>query len=187
METLSATSSGVKEVRSVVAGAREWADGGGGSTVLFIDEVHRFSKTQQDSLLAAVEDRTVILLAATTENPYFSVISPLLSRCVLLTLRPLDDAAVRGLLRRALVDERGLGGALTLAAEAEAEWHAHVVAMYEPFLLRKAQSWITGYNSNVPGHERGTMRYNIYNGGGPKYVARLAATAEAGYEGVTLE
>ena len=68
-------------------------------TVLFIDEVHRFSKTQQDSLLAAVEDGTVTLLAATTENPYFSVISPLLSRCVLLTLQPLDDDAVRALVR----------------------------------------------------------------------------------------
>jgi putative ATPase len=87
--------------------------------VLFIDEVHRFSKTQQDSLLAAVEDRTVTLLAATTENPYFSVISPLLSRCVLLTLRALGDDDVRRLLRRALTDERGLGGAVTLAADAE--------------------------------------------------------------------
>ena len=81
--------------------------------------MHRFSKTQQDSLLAAVEDRTVTLLAATTENPYFSVISPLLSRCVLLTLQPLDDAAVRSLVRRAVSDERGLGGAVTLAADAE--------------------------------------------------------------------
>jgi putative ATPase len=87
--------------------------------VLFIDEVHRFSKTQQDSLLAAVEDRVVTLLAATTENPYFSVISPLLSRCVLLTLQPLDDDAVRGLVRRALADERGLRGEVTLASEAE--------------------------------------------------------------------
>ena len=82
---------------------------GGPPTVLFIDEVHRFSKTQQDSLLAAVEDRTVTLLAATTENPYFSVISPLLSRCVLLTLQPLDDDAVRALLRRAVTDPRGPG------------------------------------------------------------------------------
>ena len=92
---------------------------GGAATVLFIDEVHRFSKTQQDSLLAAVEDRTVTLLAATTENPYFSVISPLLSRCVLLTLQPLDDEAVRALLRRAVTDERGLAGAVTLATDAE--------------------------------------------------------------------
>ena len=92
---------------------------GGPPTVLFIDEVHRFSKTQQDSLLAAVEDRTVTLLAATTENPYFSVISPLLSRCVLLTLHALDEDAVRALVRRAVTDERGLGGAVTLTAEAE--------------------------------------------------------------------
>ncbi len=88
-------------------------------TVLFIDEVHRFSKTQQDSLLSAVEDRTVTLLAATTENPYFSVISPLLSRCVLLTLQPLDEEAVRGLVRRAVADERGLRGEVTLTIEAE--------------------------------------------------------------------
>jgi len=87
--------------------------------VLFIDEVHRFSKSQQDSLLAAVEDRTVTLLAATTENPYFSVISPLLSRCVLLTLRPLQDDDVRRLVRRALTDKRGLDGALTLRPDAE--------------------------------------------------------------------
>ncbi|GIJ33641.1 replication-associated recombination protein A [Micromonospora sediminimaris] len=117
---MSALTAGVKDVRAVIDTARRQRRSGGPPTVLFIDEVHRFSKTQQDSLLAAVEDRTVTLLAATTENPYFSVISPLLSRCVLLTLRPLDDAAVRGLLRRALVDQRGLGGALTLAAEAEA-------------------------------------------------------------------
>jgi putative ATPase len=87
--------------------------------VLFIDEVHRFSKTQQDSLLAAVEDRTVTLLAATTENPYFSIISPLLSRCVLLTLHPLDDDAVRALVHRALADPRGLAGAVQLAPDAE--------------------------------------------------------------------
>ncbi|WP_431729236.1 replication-associated recombination protein A [Verrucosispora sp. TAA-831] len=116
---MSALSAGVKDVRAVIDTARRQRRTGGPPTVLFIDEVHRFSKTQQDSLLAAVEDRTVTLLAATTENPYFSVISPLLSRCVLLTLQPLDDAAVRALLRRALTDERGLGGALDCAPEAE--------------------------------------------------------------------
>lgn len=116
---MSALSAGVKDVRAVIDAARRQRRAGGPPTVLFIDEVHRFSKTQQDSLLAAVEDRTVTLLAATTENPYFSVISPLLSRCVLLTLQPLDDAAVRGLLRRAVADERGLAGALTLDPEAE--------------------------------------------------------------------
>jgi putative ATPase len=116
---LSALSAGVKEVRAVIDTARRERRAGGRPTILFIDEVHRFSKTQQDSLLAAVEDRTVTLLAATTENPYFSVISPLLSRCVLLTLQPLDDEAVRGLVRRALTEERGLGGAVTLAPDAE--------------------------------------------------------------------
>ncbi|AVT34729.1 recombinase RarA [Plantactinospora sp. BC1] len=116
---MSALSAGVKDVRAVIDTARRERRAGGRPTVLFIDEVHRFSKTQQDSLLAAVEDRTVTLLAATTENPYFSVISPLLSRCVLLTLQPLDDDAVRGLLRRAVADERGLAGTLTLAPDAE--------------------------------------------------------------------
>ncbi|MGN9768027.1 replication-associated recombination protein A [Micromonospora sp. SD12] len=116
---MSALTAGVKDVRAVIDTARRQRRSGGPQTVLFIDEVHRFSKTQQDSLLAAVEDRTVTLLAATTENPYFSVISPLLSRCVLLTLQPLDDTAVRDLLRRAVADERGLGGALTLETEAE--------------------------------------------------------------------
>ncbi|MDG4824436.1 replication-associated recombination protein A [Asanoa sp. WMMD1127] len=116
---MSALNAGVKDVRAVIETARRQRRAGGPPTVLFIDEVHRFSKTQQDSLLAAVEDRTVTLLAATTENPYFSVISPLLSRCVLLTLQPLDEAAVRGLVRRAVTDERGLGGQVTLSSEAE--------------------------------------------------------------------
>ena len=91
---LSALNAGVKDVRAVIDAARTVRRRGGSPTVLFIDEVHRFSKTQQDSLLAAVEDRTVTLLAATTENPYFSVISPLLSRCVL------ADAEAAGLRRR---------------------------------------------------------------------------------------
>ncbi|MDP9796248.1 putative ATPase [Catenuloplanes nepalensis] len=115
---MSALSAGVKDVRAVIDTARRERRYGGPPTVLFIDEVHRFSKTQQDSLLAAVEDRTVTLLAATTENPYFSVISPLLSRCVLLTLHPLTEDDVRGLIRRALTDPRGLDGALTLAGDA---------------------------------------------------------------------
>src|SRR5438874_5712995 len=116
---MSALSAGVKEVRAVIDGARRERRADGRPTVLFIDEVHRFSKTQQDSLLAAVEDRTVTLLAATTENPYFSVISPLLSRCVLLTLQPLSDDDVRGLVRRALADPRGLDGQVVLHADAE--------------------------------------------------------------------
>src|SRR5499427_7895038 len=116
---LSALNAGVKDVRAAIDEARRVRRTGGEATVLFIDEVHRFSKTQQDSLLAAVEDGTVTLLGATTENPYFSVISPLLSRCVLLTLQPLADDAVRALVRRALVDPRGLAGEVTLATDAE--------------------------------------------------------------------
>ncbi|KAF4407559.1 MULTISPECIES: replication-associated recombination protein A [Streptomyces] len=116
---LSAITAGVKEVRAVIDGARRASGGYGKETVLFLDEIHRFSKAQQDSLLPAVENRWVTLIAATTENPYFSVISPLLSRSLLLTLEPLTDDDLRGLLRRAVADERGLGGAVLLPEDAE--------------------------------------------------------------------
>ena len=117
---LSAVSSGVSDVRRVVDDARRTLASGGDETILFVDEVHRFSKSQQDSLLPAVENRWVVLVAATTENPSFSVISPLLSRSLLLTLRPLDADAIEGLIRRALVDERGLGGRFSITDEAVA-------------------------------------------------------------------
>ena len=91
----------------------------GQQTVLFVDEVHRFSKTQQDALLGAVEDRLVLLVAATTENPSFSVVAPLLSRSLVLALQPLSDDDLRTLLRRAVAEPRGLGGAVTLVPEAE--------------------------------------------------------------------
>ncbi|MFR9731907.1 replication-associated recombination protein A [Saccharopolyspora sp. MS10] len=107
---LSALSSGVKEVRAVIAEARRRLGRSGEATVLFIDEVHRFSKTQQDALLGAVEDRTVLLVAATTENPHFSVVAPLLSRSLVLQLRSLGEDDVRELVRRAAAEERGLGG-----------------------------------------------------------------------------
>ncbi|WP_446692665.1 replication-associated recombination protein A [Saccharothrix mutabilis] len=116
---LSALSAGVKEVRAVIDEARRRLVRSGESTVLFIDEVHRFSKTQQDALLGAVEDRIVLLVAATTENPFFSVVSPLLSRSLVLQLRPLGDDDVRALVRRATEDERGLNGAITIAPDAE--------------------------------------------------------------------
>ncbi|KAB8162597.1 AAA family ATPase [Streptomyces sp. 3MP-14] len=117
---LSAITAGVKEVRAVIDGARRSSGGFGKETVLFLDEIHRFSKAQQDSLLPAVENRWVTLIAATTENPYFSVISPLMSRSLLLTLEPLTEDDLRGLLRRAVADERGLGGAVALPEETEA-------------------------------------------------------------------
>jgi putative ATPase len=117
---ISAVTAGVKEVRAVLDQARRDLRTGQ-ETVLFVDEVHRFSKTQQDVLLPAVENRLVTLIAATTENPSFSVISPLLSRSLLLTLRPLTDADISLLLDRALTEERGLpapAGSFDLTEEA---------------------------------------------------------------------
>lgn len=116
-EALSALSAGVKEVRAVIDTARR-AAAHGEQTVLFIDEVHRFSKTQQDALLSAVENRVVLLVAATTENPSFSVVAPLLSRSLILQLHPLGADAVRELVRRAIDDERGLGSKVTVADDA---------------------------------------------------------------------
>ncbi|MBA3905306.1 MAG: replication-associated recombination protein A [Pseudonocardiales bacterium] len=116
---LSALSSGVKELRQVIDEARRRRDMRGRQTVLFIDEVHRFSKTQQDALLGAVEDRIVLLVAATTENPSFSVVSPLLSRSLVLRLEPLTEDDLHALLRRAVADARGLAGAVTVKPDAE--------------------------------------------------------------------
>ncbi|OFT85801.1 replication-associated recombination protein A [Corynebacterium sp. HMSC29G08] len=114
---LSALTSGVKEVRTVIDTARRDLTRGE-KTVLFIDEVHRFSKTQQDALLAAVENRTVLLVAATTENPSFSVVAPLLSRSLLLKLEPLSDEDIREVLTRAVADERGLAKSISLDSAA---------------------------------------------------------------------
>jgi len=116
-EALSALTAGVKEVRAVVDTART-ALIRGEQTVLFIDEVHRFSKTQQDALLAAVENRVVLLVAATTENPSFSVVAPLLSRSLILQLHPLTPDDIRAVVRRAIDDPRGLGGAVAVADDA---------------------------------------------------------------------
>ncbi|MCF8610716.1 replication-associated recombination protein A [Gordonia sp. HY285] len=116
-EALSALSAGVKEVRAVIDAARRRLVRGE-QTVLFIDEVHRFSKTQQDALLDAVENRIVLLVAATTENPSFSVVAPLLSRSLVLNLRSLTDEDVRTVLRRAVADPRGLDGSVEVADEA---------------------------------------------------------------------
>jgi putative ATPase len=116
-EALSAVSAGVKEVRAVIDTARR-AAAHGQQTVLFIDEVHRFSKTQQDALLAAVENRVVLLVAATTENPSFSVVAPLLSRSLILQLHPLTGEDIRTVVLRAVEDPRGLGGRLTVEPDA---------------------------------------------------------------------
>jgi putative ATPase len=114
---LSAITAGVKEVREVLDRARNDKDLYGVSTVLFLDEIHRFSKAQQDALLPGVESGVVVLIAATTENPSFSVISPLLSRSLVLTLESLSDDDIAELIDRAILDPRGLSGAVSISTE----------------------------------------------------------------------
>jgi len=115
---LSAVTAGVRDVREVMQEALTQRDLYGQSTILFLDEIHRFTKAQQDALLPGVENGWVVLIAATTENPSFSVISPLLSRSLLLTLKPLTDADLAMLLDRAVADARGLAGAVRLGDDA---------------------------------------------------------------------
>ncbi|EMY35730.1 recombination factor protein RarA [Arthrobacter crystallopoietes BAB-32] len=115
---LSAITAGVKDVRRVMDEALTARDLHGTTTVLFLDEIHRFNKAQQDALLPGVENRWVVLVAATTENPSFSVVSPLLSRSLLLTLKPLTAEDIEQLLLRAVEDERGLARTVELAPEA---------------------------------------------------------------------
>ncbi|GAA2850496.1 replication-associated recombination protein A [Microbacterium arabinogalactanolyticum] len=117
---LSAITAGVKDVREVMQEAITQRDLYGQTTILFLDEIHRFTKAQQDALLPGVENGWVILIAATTENPSFSVISPLLSRSLLLTLQPLTDDDIGVLVDRAIADARGLSGAVTVADDARA-------------------------------------------------------------------
>ncbi|MFB2581987.1 replication-associated recombination protein A [Herbiconiux sp. P15] len=117
---LSAVTAGVKDVRQVMEEAFRNRDLYGLSTVLFLDEIHRFTKAQQDALLPGVENGWVILVAATTENPSFSVISPLLSRSLLLTLEQLTDDDLGVLIDRAVTDARGLNDRVALDPEARA-------------------------------------------------------------------
>ena len=115
---LSAVTAGVKDVRTIVQQGRERLAGTGRRTVLFIDEVHRFTKSQQDALLPGVEDGSVVFIGATTENPFFSVISPLLSRSTLFRLETLTPEDITTIVERARIDERGLGGALQIDDDA---------------------------------------------------------------------
>ena len=115
---LSAVTAGVKDVREVMDHARRLIDVGQKTPVLFLDEIHRFSKAQQDALLPGVENGLVVLVAATTENPSFSVISPLLSSSLLLTLRALGDDDISRVLDRALADSRGFKGLIGVDEEA---------------------------------------------------------------------
>lgn len=109
LESVSAVLAGVKEIRVAVAKAQEERDIHGRQTILFVDEVHRFNKSQQDAFLPYVEDGTVVLIGATTENPSFELNNALLSRCRVYVLRSLEQKDIIAILRRALVDERGLG------------------------------------------------------------------------------
>jgi putative ATPase len=115
---LSAVTAGVKDVRAVIDDSKRRLATGERETVMFIDEIHRFTRSQQDILLPAVENRWITLIGATTENPSFSVVGPLLSRSLLLTLLPLTDADVGALIDRALTDSRGLGGEVTIEPQA---------------------------------------------------------------------
>jgi len=124
-ETISAVMAGVADIRRIVAEAREWLDRGGRPLVLFIDEIHRFNKGQQDALLPQVEDGTITLIGATTENPYFEVNSALLSRLRVFRLEPLTDEQVATVVRRSIEDGRGLAGQAALD-EASLE---HLVAI----------------------------------------------------------
>ncbi len=117
-QELSAVSATIKDVRAVVEQGRRERELYSRDLVLFIDEIHRFSKTQQDALLPAVENGWVVLVGATTENPSFAVIPALLSRSLLVPLHPLEQHDLRQVLQRALADERGLNGAITLADDA---------------------------------------------------------------------
>jgi putative ATPase len=122
---LSAVTAGVKDVRTVMEQANRARDMYGRQTVLFLDEIHRFTKAQQDALLPGVENRQVVLVAATTENPSFSVIAPLLSRSMLVHLVPLTDEEVADVLTAAVADERGLDAAYRLHDDGR----AHIVRL----------------------------------------------------------
>ena len=124
---ISAVNAGVNDLRRVVEEAKERRKVTNQRTILFIDEVHRFNKSQQDAMLPFVEDGTVTLIGATTENPSFEVISPLLSRCQVLTLNPLSEGELRIIILRALKDRlKGLGA---LRVELDVEALSHLITM----------------------------------------------------------
>ena len=117
-EEASAVNAGRAEVRAVIERAEERRRATGAPTIFFLDEIHRFNKAQQDALLPAVEEGLVTLIGATTENPYFEVISALLSRCQIYEFRPLGDAQVEELVRRALSEQRGIADPSEVGEEA---------------------------------------------------------------------
>ena len=171
---LSAVSAGVKDVRAAVDGARRALGMHNAQTVLFVDEVHRFSKTQQDALLPAVENRWVSFIGATTENPFFSVVSPLLSRSLLLTLQPLSDDDVREVIRRALAEPppRGLGGAITIDDEAA----EHLVRLAGGD-ARRTLTYLEAAALGVPAAAPSTSRRWSARWTGPRSATTATATS----------
>lgn len=117
-DEVSALTSGVADIRRAIEAASDRLTLSGQRTILFIDEIHRFSKSQQDALLHAVEDRVVVLIGATTENPFFEVNSPLVSRSRVVELAPLSDEHVARIVESAVADERGLAGTVSVTPEA---------------------------------------------------------------------
>jgi putative ATPase len=176
---LSAVTAGVKDVRAAIEEARQQLGLTGAQTILFIDEVHRFNKAQQDALLPAVENRWVSFIGATTENPFFSVIGPLLSRSLLLTLEPLSDSDIREVVERALSDERGLGGRFALAPDAA----AHLVLLAGgdarralTYLESAALGLPDGAEIDLPTLERAVDRAAVrYDRGGDQHYDVISA------------
>ena len=158
-ETLSAVMAGVKDIRRVVQEARDRRGMYGRRTILLVDEIHRFNRSQQDALLPHVEEGTITLIGATTENPYFAVVGPLLSRSRLFQFKPLDDAAVETVLRRALSDpQRGYGGR-QVVVEPEALAHLVHIAGGD---ARAALNGLELAVESTPPQEDGTVRVTLH-------------------------
>ena len=176
---LSAITAGVKDVRAVMDQALLDRDMYGTTTVLFLDEIHRFTKAQQDALLPGVENRWVILVAATTENPSFSIISPLLSRSLLLRVHSLEQSDIERLIDRALADPRGFGGAAVIDEDAR----AHLAAVSGGDARRSLTSLEAAAAIAFSEAEQASVEAAGSHGGGS---AETAETAETDAEVVDL-
>jgi putative ATPase len=179
--SVSAVTSGVADLRKAIAEAKERLGMHGQRTVLFIDEIHRFNKAQQDAILPHVEDGTVILIGATTENPSFEVNAPLLSRSRVITLKSLSDEDVATIVRRALVDrERGIGAQdLTITDEA-VEFLANMANGDARFALNTLEFAATGVGDDrtITGElvrEAAQRRAATYDKGGDDHYDTISA------------
>lgn len=156
-QRLNAVTAGVADLRKVVAAARQYRRSRGRPTIVFIDEIHRFNKAQQDALLPTVEDGTITLIGATTENPFFSVNAPLVSRSRLFAFEPLTDHQVKELLRRAAAED-GTLGAMDLEIDEEALDHWARVAAGD---VRSALGALELAVATTPPDEAGRLRITL--------------------------